>query len=77
MRTKKLIELVTKYLIKFEKEIDGYFSSLRKDGFAYIKNAFSANAQSLHVKMGLHILKMLSLQMLRVCRLGRYSRGTG
>ena len=49
---KNFTELVTKYLVKFEKEIDGYFPSLRKNGFAYI----------------------LSLQTLRCCRLGRYSR---
>ena len=42
--TKSFSELVTMYLIKFEKEIDGYFSSLDKDGFAFIRNSFTANA---------------------------------
>ena len=41
--TKSFTKLVPKYL-KFEKKIDGYFSSLSKDGFAYIKNPFTANA---------------------------------
>ena len=33
---KSFTDLVTKYLMKFDKEIDGYFPSLCKDGFAYI-----------------------------------------
>ena len=32
---KSFIELVTKYFMKFEKEIDGYFLSLGKAEFAY------------------------------------------
>ena len=43
--TKICTELVTKYLMKFEKEIAGYFPSLDKDEFAYIRNPFTANAQ--------------------------------
>ena len=34
--TKGITELATKYLIKFEKEIDRYFPSLDKDGL--VKN---------------------------------------
>ena len=45
--TKSFTELVTEYLTKFEKEIDGYLLNLGKDGFAYIKNPFSGNAQML------------------------------
>ena len=33
--------------MKFEKEIDGYFPSSGKDGFAYTRNPFTANAQML------------------------------
>ena len=42
---KNFTELVTKYLMKFEKEIDEYFPSLGKDGFACTRNPFTANAQ--------------------------------
>ena len=47
---KSFTELVTEYL-KFEKEIYGYLLSLRKDGFAYIRNPFSGNAQMLQTGM--------------------------
>ena len=45
--TKSFTELATKYLMKFEKKVYGYFPSLGKDGFAYsyISNPFTANAQ--------------------------------
>ena len=42
--TKSVTELVTKFLMKFEKAIDGYFASLGKDRLAYIRNLFTANA---------------------------------
>ena len=45
-------ELVTKYLMKFEKEIAEYFPSLDKDEFAYIRNPFTANAQTLQNETG-------------------------
>ena len=32
-KTKSFTELATKYLMKFEKEIDGYFPSLVNDRF--------------------------------------------
>ena len=38
--------------MKFNKEIDGYFPSLGKEGFAYIRNLFSANAQLLQTRSG-------------------------
>ena len=38
--------------MKFEKEIDGYFLSLGKDGFAYIRNPLTANAQMLQTQIG-------------------------
>ena len=33
--------------MKFEKKVDGHFSSLGKDGFAYIRNLFTVNVQML------------------------------
>ena len=33
--------------MKLEKEIDGYFRSLREDEVAYLRNPFTANAQTL------------------------------
>ena len=41
--TKSFTELVTKYLMKVEKEIDKYFPSLGKDRFAFIRNLLTAN----------------------------------
>ena len=46
-KTKRFTELVTKHLMKFQKEIDGYFLSLGKNEFAYIKNPFNSNSQML------------------------------
>ena len=39
-------------LMKFEKKIEGYFASLDKDKFAYIRNPFTANAQMLQTGTG-------------------------
>ena len=39
--------------MKLEKEIDGYFSSLGEDKVAYIKNPFTANAQTLQAGTGM------------------------
>ena len=50
--TKSFTELVIKYLIKFEKEIDEYFPSLCTDGVAYVRNPFTANAQMLQTGTG-------------------------
>ena len=50
--TKSFTKLVTKYLMKFDKVIDGNFQSLGKNGFAYIRNPFSANAQMLQIGTG-------------------------
>ena len=47
--TKSFIELVTKHLIKFEREIDEYFPSLGKNEFAFIRNPFTANTPILQV----------------------------
>ena len=41
---KSLTNLVTKYLMKFEKKIDGYFPNLGKNGLAYIRNPCTENA---------------------------------
>ena len=46
-KIKSFTELVTKYLMKSEKEIDEYFPSLGKNGFVYSRNSFTANAQML------------------------------
>ena len=59
--TKSFTELVTKYFMKFEKEIDGYFPSLGKDGFAFIKTPFTANAQMLQTGTGIQE-EMVKLQ---------------
>ena len=48
--TKSFTKPVNKYLMKFEKEIDGYFSCLGKDGFGYIKNPFTTNVQRLQIE---------------------------
>ena len=46
--TKSFTKMVTKYLMKFEKEIDRYFLSPRKDG--HVRNPFTANAQMLQTE---------------------------
>ena len=51
-KTKSFTELVAKYFLKFEKEIDEYFPSLGKDGFANIRNPFTANAPMLQTETG-------------------------
>ena len=52
MHSVRLTELVTKYLMKLDKEIDGYFPSLGKDEFAYNRNIFTANARMLQTGTG-------------------------
>ena len=47
IETSRFAELVTEHLMKLEKEIDGYFSSLGEDKVAYLTNPFAANAQTL------------------------------
>ena len=44
-------KLVTEHM-KLEKGIDGYFRSLREDEVAYLKNPFTANAQTLQAGTG-------------------------
>ena len=44
-------ELVTEHLMKLEKEIDGYFSSLGED--EVLRNPFTANAQTLQAGTGM------------------------
>ena len=39
--------------MKLEKEIDGYFPSLGKDEVAYLRNPFTANAQTLQAGTGM------------------------
>ena len=50
--TKTFMELLTEHLMKFEKEVDKYFSSLGKNEFANIINPFTANAQILQAGTG-------------------------
>ena len=59
--TKSFTELVTKYFTKFGKNIDGYFQSLGKNGFAYIKNPFTVNLQVLQTETGTY-KKLVKLQ---------------
>ena len=47
IETTRFSELVTEHLMKLEKEIDGYFPSLGEDEVAYLRNPFTANAQTL------------------------------
>ena len=53
IETIRFSELVTEHLMKLEKEIDGYFSSLGEDEVAYLRNPFTANAQALQAKTGM------------------------
>ena len=46
IETTRFSELVIKHLMKLEKEIDGYFPSLGEDEVAYLRNSFTANAQT-------------------------------
>ena len=47
IETTRFSELVTKHLMKLEKEIDGDFPSLDEDEVACLRNPFIANAQTL------------------------------
>ena len=53
IETTRFSELVTEHLIKLEKEIDGYFSSLGEDEVVYLRNHFTANAQTLQAGTGM------------------------
>ena len=53
IETTRFSELVTEHLMKLEKEIDGYFSSLGEDEVAYLRNPFTANAQILQAGTGM------------------------
>ena len=44
IETTRFSKLVTEHLMKLEKEIGGYFSSLGEDEVAYLRNPFTANA---------------------------------
>ena len=47
IETTRFLELVTEHLMKLEKKTDGYFPSLGEDEVAYLRNPFTANAQTL------------------------------
>ena len=53
IETTSFSELVTKHLMKLEKEIDGYFPSLGEDEVAYLRDLFTANAQTLQAGTGM------------------------
>ena len=53
IETTRFSELVTEHLMKLEKEIDGYFSSLGGDEVAYLRNPFTVNAQTLQAEKGM------------------------
>ena len=53
IETTRFSELVTEHLMKLEKETDGYFLSLGEDEVAYLKNPFTANAQTLQAGIGM------------------------
>ena len=53
IETSRFSELVTEHLMKLEKEIDGYFPSLGEDEVAYVRNRFTANAQTLQAGTGM------------------------
>ena len=53
IETTRFSELVIEHLIKLEKEIDGYFRSLGQDEVAYLRNPFTANAQTLQAGTGM------------------------
>ena len=53
IETTRFSELVPEHLMKLEKEIDGYFPSLGEDEVAYLRNPFTANAQTLQAGTGM------------------------
>ena len=53
IETTRFSELVTEHLMKLEKEIDGYFPSPGEDEVAYLRNPFTANAQTLQAGTGM------------------------
>ena len=53
IETTRFSELVTEHLMKLEKEIDGYFPSLDENEVAYLRNPFTANAQTLQAGTGM------------------------
>ena len=53
IETTRFSELVTEHLMKLEKEIDGYFPSLGEDEVEYLRNSFTANAQTLQARTGM------------------------
>ena len=50
--TKYFRELASEHLMKFKKEIDGYFPSLGENDFVYIRNPFTENVQMLQAGTG-------------------------
>ena len=53
IETTRFSELVTEHLMKLEKEIGGYFPSLDENEVAYLRNPFTANAQTLQAGTGM------------------------
>ena len=61
IETTRFSELVTEHFMKLEKEIDGYFQSFGEDEVAYLRNPFTANAQTLQAGTGMQE-KLIELQ---------------
>ena len=61
IETIRFSELVTEHLMKLEKKIDGYFPSLGEDEVAYLRNPFTASAQTLQAGTGMQE-KLIELQ---------------
>ena len=59
--TTRFLELVTEHIVKLEKEIDGYFRSLREDKVAYLRNLFTAKAQTLQAETDMQV-ELIELQ---------------
>ena len=53
VETTRFSELVSEHLMRLEKKIDDYFPSLGKDEVAYLRNPFTANAQTLQAGTGM------------------------
>ena len=51
--TTRFIELVIEHFMMLEKETNGYFRILREDEAAYLRNPFTANAQTLQAGTGM------------------------
>ena len=70
IETTRFSELVTEHLMKLEKKIDGYFSSLGEDEVAYLRNPFTTNVQTLQAGTGMQeeLFNMMDLHTMCIQR---------